>query len=162
MSECMSELATIEDLVQALYSKGGRSEYEPKSQGNNVSSGNEFLAAAYEAGWIEQLDMLHPTKPIFRRDVAKIVHLYLCHVLGEPDETEITPSYILKDLYDCRVCAGHIMQVYLKGIMESIEFLPGLFIFGLREHLTKTEITTIVERVFWPNKRLQITKRLNH
>ena len=55
MSECISKLATIEDLVQALYSKGGSLGYEPKSQENDVLSGNEFLAAAYEAGWIEQL-----------------------------------------------------------------------------------------------------------
>lgn len=52
-----------------------------------------------------------------RQTAAGIVHKYLLNVLRESDEADIRGAYVLKDLFDCRVCVNHVAQVYLKGIM---------------------------------------------
>lgn len=111
------------------------------------------LEEAYQKGLIEQSDLLDVTAPLLRKDVARIVHVYLYSVLDEPDSTDITSSYILKDLYDCRVCTIHIMQVYTKGIMDSIKVLPSLHLFGLKEPVSKSELDDIFHRVFHKEAR---------
>ena len=35
------------------------------------------------------------------------------------DIGDISQAYKLKDLFDCRVCANHVAQVYLRGIMDA-------------------------------------------
>ena len=35
------------------------------------------------------------------------------------NDLDISGAKDLKDLYDCRVCANHIAQVYLRGIMDA-------------------------------------------
>lgn len=52
-----------------------------------------------------------------RQTAAGIVHKYLLNELKESDEADIRGAYVLKDLFDCRVCVNHVAQVWLKGIM---------------------------------------------
>ena len=54
-----------------------------------------------------------------RRNAARIIHLFVRDIKGVKDEPDISESYIIKDLFDCRICANHIAQVYLKGIIEA-------------------------------------------
>ena len=69
-------------------------------------------------GWLEAEDELLKTQTITRKNVARICHMYLLKVMGISD-LDISGASKLKDLYDCRVCANHIAQVYLRGIMDA-------------------------------------------
>ena len=47
--------------------------------------------------------------------------MYLLKVKGISDLQDISKADELRDLYDCRVCANHIAQVYLRDIMSAKE-----------------------------------------
>ena len=71
------------------------------------------------AGWLEEADQLYPDAAISRKNVARILHQYLLRARGVADIGDISQAYKLKDLFDCRVCANHVAQVYLRGIMDA-------------------------------------------
>lgn len=89
-----------------------------------------------------------------RKDVVRIVHEFLRTELREPDEIDITPAYILQDLFDCRVCAGHIMQVYVKGIMDGVTLPDGRMIFDTEKKVSPEEWTEIMSRVCFSEFRV--------
>ena len=135
-------LATIQDLVCALTGQAP----------------SEFPSAAdqaYALGWLWQQDLLFPTAFLERRSIARILHMYLCIVMGEKDEADVTISYHLRDLYDCRVCAGHVMQIYTKGIMDGLEYAKDLLLFGMKEKVTKKELHQIIKRTLDPSMRIK-------
>lgn len=70
-------------------------------------------------GWLEEEDQLYPGRDISRKNVARILHMYLLKVRGIKDIGDIEPAYELRDLFDCRVCANHVAQIYLRGIMDA-------------------------------------------
>ncbi|MCQ2504766.1 MAG: hypothetical protein MJ103_06000 [Saccharofermentans sp.] len=70
-------------------------------------------------GWLEEEDYLNSSKDITRKNVARILHLYLLKRRGIKDIGDITEAYKLRDLFDCRVCANHVAQVYLREIMPA-------------------------------------------
>ncbi|MCR5321754.1 MAG: rhodanese-like domain-containing protein [Lachnospiraceae bacterium] len=84
-----------------------------------------------------------------RKIAASVIHEFLIDVLGEKDDRDIGPALELADIYDCRVCAAHIAQVYCKGIMDS----AGSRYFGLSDEVTDTEAETYIERIFNAGKR---------
>ena len=47
-------------------------------------------------------------------------------------DMDINKASCLRDLYDCRVCANHIAQVYLRGIMDASDIRRGggFLVFG--------------------------------
>ena len=57
-----------------------------------------------------------------RKTAALIIHEFLYDVLKEPDEEDISPAFELEDIYECRVCAMHIAQVYSKGIANASHY----------------------------------------
>ena len=71
------------------------------------------------AGWLEEGDQLYPDAAISRKNVARILHQYLLKVRNIPDIGDISEAYKLKDLFDCRICANHVAQVYLRGLMDA-------------------------------------------
>jgi len=71
------------------------------------------------AGWLEEADQLYPDAAISRKNVARILHQYLLKVKNIPDIGDISEAYKLKDLFDCRICANHVAQVYLRGLMSA-------------------------------------------
>lgn len=71
------------------------------------------------AGWLEEADQLYPDSAISRKNVARILHQYLLKVRNIPDIGDISEAYKLKDLFDCRICANHVAQVYLRGLMDA-------------------------------------------
>lgn len=77
-----------------------------------------FLRGRRE-GWLEAEDELFAMHPIARKNIARILHMYLLKVKGIPDLKNIDPAHELKDLYDCRVCANHVAQIYCRGIMPA-------------------------------------------
>lgn len=108
---------------------------------------------------IEELDVMEFQHPPRRDRAARIVHLYLRRIKGEADEDTQTLAGKLLDIYDCRTCVNHIIQVIEKGI-----FAPKLChtldgekpIFGNREPMTREEITEVCSRAIWPERRLPI------
>ena len=89
-------------------------------------------------GVLETKDLSDPDEPIERRSVAEILHNYIRIILQIKDEEDIKEAYILKDLFDCRVCANHIAQVYLKGIMDATD-VDGLHIFNVFGKVSEEE-----------------------
>ena len=72
---------------------------------------------------------------VTRKAAARIIHTYLKDVRRICD-TDWNRSLKLRDIYDCRVCANSIAQIYERGIIK--EFMPGIF--GANELMTDSEL----------------------
>ena len=94
----------------------------------NEDTGDVFLKGLRN-GWLEFEDKLYRDDEITRKNIARIIHLYLLKEKGICDLQDISKASELRDLYDCRVCANHIAQVYLRDIMSAKELsLNGGFL----------------------------------
>lgn len=82
----------------------------------------DVFSNGLENGWLEFEDKLYHEDEINRKNIARIIHMYLLKVKGISDLQDISKASELRDLYDCRVCANHIAQVYLRGIISAKEF----------------------------------------
>ena len=96
-----------------------------------------------KAGWVEEQDIMGQDEELDRRTAARIIHLFMRIVLGIKDSEDITPAYQLKDLFDCRVCAGHIAEVYMKGIIPAVE-LNGMKIFDVFRSVSEEEAEAMI------------------
>ena len=81
----------------------------------------EVFSKGLENGWLEFEDKLYRDDEINRKNIARIIHLYLLKEKGISDLKDISKAAELRDLYDCRVCANHVAQVYLRDIMSAKE-----------------------------------------
>lgn len=80
---------------------------------------DDFLRKLKVQGIIEEQDVLWADRTINRKRAAAIVHNFLQKILRLQDLQDISRAEIVNDLYDCRVCANHIAQVYLRDIMGA-------------------------------------------
>ncbi len=78
-----------------------------------------IFALGQEHGWLEYEDELFGNEQITRKHMARILHMFLLKEMRICDIPDIRKAECLRDLYDCRVCAGHVAQVYLRGIMDA-------------------------------------------
>lgn len=81
----------------------------------------DVFSNGLENGWLEFEDKLYRDDEINRKNIARIIHLYLLKEKGISDLKDISKAAELRDLYDCRVCANHVAQVYLRDIMSAKE-----------------------------------------
>ena len=88
-----------------------------------------------------------------RKNIVRIIHDFLRTELQEPDEIDSAPAYVLQDLFDCRVCAGHIIQVYVKGIMDGIVLPDGRMVFDAEKQVSKEELSDIMAKACFPEFR---------
>jgi len=88
-----------------------------------------------------------------RKNIVGLIHDFLRTELQEPDEIDSEPAYVLQDLFDCRVCAGHIIQVYVKGIMDGIVLPDGRKVFDAEKQVSKEELSDIMTKVCFPEFR---------
>lgn len=72
--------------------------------------------------WLEDSDESQPETLLDKRAAARICHQFMKIELGIKDSENIDKAKELKDLYNCRVCANHIAQVYIKKIMGADDF----------------------------------------
>ena len=79
----------------------------------------DVFSRGLDKGWLEYEDQLYSEDPIVRKNVARIIHMYLMKEKGISDLPSIKEAEVLHDLYDCRVCANHIAQVFMRGIMGA-------------------------------------------
>jgi len=77
----------------------------------------EAIIMAKKDQLLDSFDIINLDKPITRRRAASIAHSYLHNWLDIPDLSHIYEAEMLRDLYDCRVCANAIAHVFLRNIM---------------------------------------------
>lgn len=112
------------------------------------------IGYGYSRGWLQEQDITGRQLPLTKKNCARIIHEFLRCEQKEPDELDLGPAGRLQDLFDCRVCAGHVMQVYTKGIMDGRQTAAGRYVFGMEEYISKTEAEVIVGRVLQKEKRI--------
>ena len=113
---------TVGEFVEGLW--GMRREWggAALSEGAVASlSLSELLRYGHFRGWLEDSDERHPENLLNRQTAARIIHQFMVVELGVPDIADISGAEKLRDLYTCRVCANHVAQVYLRGIMRAQE-----------------------------------------
>lgn len=120
-----------------------------------VQSG-DGMAYGVEKGWLETQDVTEKLQVLDRKRAARIIHNFLRFQRKETDEVDGSPAYAMKDLFDCRVCAGHIIQVYVKGIMEAKTDEKGNLVFLPENPVTDEEEELIRNRIFHPEKRRKV------
>ncbi len=120
----------------------------------------DVISYGYNAGWLEDQDATGRALLLERRTAARIVHQFMLQEIKEPDVADGRAATRLQDLYECRSCVGHVMQVYVKGIMEGHTDNAGRFIFGMREQASVAECGEIVERLFNVEKRSPQTSEI--
>ena len=121
-----------------------------------VPENRDVVRYGYEQGWLQEQDVAEQRKPLVKKQCARIVHEFLRREQGEPDEIRSGPAGKLQDLFDCRVCAGHVMQVYVKGIMDGYRNVDGRLIFGMEDTIDPISAQTIIRRIFRKELRLQV------
>ncbi len=99
-----------------------------------------------DAGVIDEVALTNPGEEIDKKTVSLIIHNYMRQTLKISDLPDISKAYVLKDLFDCRVCANHIAQVYLRGIMEAEE-TDGLVIFNVFRKVSKEDALGWFEKI---------------
>lgn len=77
-----------------------------------------------------------------RKQAARIVHEFMLHVMEIPD-VDWGGATKLKDIYECRVCANSIAQVYVKGIIPPL----SEDVFGLNENVSEAETKEMIDRL---------------
>ena len=98
------------------------------------------------------LSNIPANEELTRNQAAKILHTYMRDVLGIldiTDENVLHKATELRDLYDCRICAADIMQVYLHGMMDAGYVIneTGMKMFGGGERFTTIEFDMVKERL---------------
>lgn len=90
------------------------------------------------------LDNYPPEKlelKLTKKIAARIIHEFMVNILKWPD-LEWKEAGKLKDIYDCRVCAGAIAQVYERGLLGEEQPL----VFGLNKTLSAEEARDLIDR----------------
>ncbi len=90
------------------------------------------------------LDNYPPEKlelKLTKKIAARIIHEFMVNILKWPD-LEWKGAGKLKDIYDCRVCAGAIAQVYERGLLGEEQPL----VFGLNKTLSAEEAKVLIDK----------------
>lgn len=115
---------------------------------------HDGLHYGYCKGWLQEQDVTGDNLPLQKKHCARIVHDFIRIEKSEHDEIDSGPAGNLQDLFDCRVCAGHVMQVYAKGIMDGYRNNDGRYIFGMEDGVSEVLAEQILHRVFCPKSRV--------
>ncbi len=97
------------------------------------------------------LDNYPPEKlelKLTRKICARLIHEFMMNVLKIPD-VDWKSASDLKDIYDCRVCANAIAQVYERGIMDE----ASEKIFGLNELVSDSDAKKYVDALMKMDRR---------
>lgn len=89
------------------------------------------------------LDNYPPEKlelKLTKKICARILHEFMINILKIPD-VDWKKAGELKDIYDCRVCANAIAQVYERGIMSEAKEK----VFGLNELVSREDAVRYVD-----------------
>ena len=120
------------------------------------------VVSGYQEGWLEEQDVTGRSELCSRKTAARILHRYLQIREREPDEQDTAEALKLQDLFDCRVCTGHVMQVYVKGIIEGYRNQDDRLIFGMENPVSEQECAEIYKKLFDPGMRNRPAERTEH
>lgn len=115
---------------------------------------SDYMLYGYHADWLEDMDIAGKDAPLLKKNAARITHKFLRLEMHEPDSEDISAAVKLRDIYDCRVCTKHIMQVVAKGIMEGYYITDTLYLFGLNDAITHEDMLKIITRILHPEFRI--------
>lgn len=132
-----TSVITVKEFVEKLAAGGG----------DNPSPA-DCVEYGLQCGWLNPQDAVAQDEGLKRKDAARIIHNFLRMELKEADETDGSTAYALLDLFDCRICAGPIIQVYVKGIMDGVTLPDGRMIFNADKKVLLFEAEEIVRKVF--------------
>lgn len=145
---------TIEDFVKLMWNSLAPATPREISGGKETFCGGDrtLLHYGHVAGWLEDQDEVHPQASLDKRTAARITHQFMKIELHIPDEPDISKAEVLKDLYTCRVCANHVAQIFVKGIMdcdEEIDPATGATVqlFNMLSPVSTTEAGLIIEKI---------------
>lgn len=125
----MNTYELIETIIQQYEQKAGKALSE-EDLGPYTRELLNSKCSTYKAGGV------------LRKTAARIIFEFLRYTLKEPD-ADWGKSRNLKDIYDCRVCANPIAQVYEKGLLSSRQN----DIFGLDDILSDDELIEAIGRL---------------
>jgi len=120
----------------------------------DLTENTDFITYGYQAGWLQDMDVTGREFPLVRKNAARILHEFLRIELQESDISDISAAYRLQDLFDCRICVSHIMQMYAKGIMSGQHTLDNQLIFGVDKTISIHEMTEMINRAFHSELRI--------
>lgn len=155
MNNDSNSIVSVEQFVTALIEQGAR-DSRLHEHNFDKAKADDYMHYAYHAGWLEDMDTVGKDEPLLKKNAARIIHEFMRLELQEPDIDNISCASKLRDLYDCRVCTKHVMQVYAKGIMEGFYASDTLYLFGMNEPVTWLDSDIWVSRIFHPNQRIPI------
>ena len=112
---------------------------------------SELLRYGHFRGWLDDSDERHPESLLNRQTAARIIHQFMVVELHVADLADISAAEKLRDLYTCRVCANHIAQVYVRGIMGAQEIQAA--------GLSVSEVSAATQPVWIFNHLKRITFR---
>lgn len=147
MNNTTTAHVSIKEFVIALmHSK--HSKFKDRINDSFAYKTSDYLDYGYHTGWLTDYDVLNADTPLLRKNAARIIHEFLRLELHLPNIDDVSSANKLRDLYDCRVCAQHVMQVYARGIMDGFYVTDTLYIFGMNETITIFEMHTFISRIF--------------
>lgn len=114
--------------------------YEEKTKGFISEIQKENLYNLVASNLSEEVKKSDLSKKL----AAKATHEFMREILKEPDMDWGSATNLL-DIYDCRVCANAIAQVYVKGIMSP----KSVNVFGNEEILSKKELLSVAKKVIY-------------
>ena len=126
MQKHEDEEITVGEFVEMVWGLRAGCGGATLGEGTNAAlSLNELLRYGHFRGWLEDSDERYPESFLNRQTAARIIHQFMVVELHMSDVADISAAEKLRDLYTCRVCANHIAQVYVRGIMGAEEVLSG-------------------------------------
>lgn len=113
----------------------------------------DVIVYGYHVGWLEEQDITGKNSQLDRKTAARILHQFLRIEMKEAEEENTDAALKLQDLYDCRRCVGHVMQIYVKGIMDGCTDQTGRCIFGMEQVISVEETQEIIQRLLHAKRR---------
>jgi hypothetical protein len=114
----------------------------------SVSAGNDRLIQAEKiTDFWKQVNSFFSgemmTQPLYKKTAARIIHIFMKDVLDLPD-LDWQGAANLRDIYECRVCANAIAQVYERGIIPSRDNEA----FGINDEMSDELIADAINKLF--------------
>lgn len=139
------------DFVDLLWQRYCNSKFSTLQEQESGLQGKALLHFGHLGLWLEDQDEVNSESYLDRRTCARIIHQFMKIKMELPDLQDVSGAQVLKDLYTCRVCANHVAQIFVRGLMESYEIdsEEGLVqIFNMTELVTPFQAVALLEKVF--------------
>ncbi len=108
---------------------------------------DEMIQAKRISAFWKQVNSLYSgemmTQPLNKKTAARIIHIFMQDVLNVPD-VDWQGAANLRDIYECRVCANAIAQVYEKSIIPPRDN----DVFGVNDAIPDGMIADIINSLY--------------